>query len=343
MLSTPIIAEPFQPAAEDFGSTMKKLGLKIWSALALALACAGAVSAQEGARADAPAEGRAGVARREVRTVTIPVTVRLPENSAQDELQYLGNLEVFEDGERQEILATRAAPRSPLTLAVLIQDDLVSSVANEIKGLAKFIRALPPDSRVMVAYLRGGSLNVRQKFTTDLERAAKSLRIPAASTSAAPSNPFTQTREALRRFESQPVGRRAVLLVSDGVDISRGAESSSPSQSIDLDRAITEAQRRGVAIYSIYAPTVWGNSGLLANNGQGSLDRLSRESGGRAFYRGSGAPVSFDPFIRDIDKLLSRQFALTYLSTHPGKGFHRLRVSAEAAEGEIYHPSGYTR
>lgn len=327
--------------AEDFGSAMKKLCARMCSALALVLACAGVVCPQpQGGRGDAQADGGR---RREVRTVTIPVTVRLPEKSEPGELQYLGNLEVFEDGERQEVLATRAAPRSPLTLAVLIQDDLVSSVANEIKGLAKFIRALPPDSRVMVAYLRGGALSVRQKFTSDLERAAGALRIPASSTSVAPYNPFTQTREALKRFESQPVGRRAVLLVSDGVDTSRGVENSTPGGSLDLQRAITEAQRRSVAVYSIYAPTVWGSSGLLAGNGQGALNRLSSETGGRAFYQGTGAPVSFDPFLRDIDRLLSRQFALTYLSTHPEKGFHRVRVVTELAEGEVYHPSGYTR
>jgi len=310
------------------------------AALLLVLACAG-VARGQGAR-DGSGEERGG-GRREVRTVTIPVTLRLPERPAPSELQYLGNLEVFEDGERQEILSTRAAPRSPMTLAVLIQDDLVSSVANEISGIAEFIRGLPPDSRVMVGYLRGGSLQVRQKFTSDLERAAKSLRIPASSTSVAPYNPYTLTRDALRRFEAQPVGRRALLLVSDGVDTSRGPESSTPATSLDLQRAITEAQRRGVAVYSIYAPTVWGNSSLLAGNGQGSLNRLSNETGGRAFFQGMGAPTGFDNYLEDINTLLSRQFALTYLSTHPEKGFHRVRVVTEVTEGEIYHPSGYTR
>ncbi|MDQ3805612.1 MAG: hypothetical protein M3416_17510 [Acidobacteriota bacterium] len=319
------------------------LGGKVAAALTLALVCAGGVARAQGqGPREGSADGRVG-GRREVRTVTIPVTLRLPERPAQSELQYLGNLEVFEDGERQEILSTRGAPRSPMTLAVLIQDDLVSSVANEIKGIAKFIRGLPPGSRVMVGYLRGGSLQVRQKFTGDLERAAKSLRIPASSTGVAPYNPFTLTRDALRRFEAQPVGRRAVLLVSDGVDTSRGIESSTPGNSLDLERAISEAQRRSVAVYSIYAPTVWGNSHLLAGNGQGSLNRLSEETGGRAFFQGLGAPTSFDNYLEDINTLLSRQFALTYLSTHPEKGFHRVRVVAEVSEGEIYHPSGYTR
>jgi hypothetical protein len=53
--------------------------------------------------------------------------------------------------------------------------------------------------------------------------------------------------------------------------------------------------------------------------------------------------VSLDQFLREVDSLLSRQFALTYLSTHPDKGFHRVRVVAGMADGEIIYPKGYTR
>ena len=315
-------------------------GLKnLAAALAAVLLCAQGFSAPAQKR---DVVGRAEV-RRDVRTVTIPVTLRLPERAPQTELRYLEDLQVFEDGERQEILAVRGAGRSPLTLAVLIQDDLVSSMSNEIRGLASFIRKLPPGSRVMVAYLSAGSLRVRQKFTGDLERAAKSLRIPLSSTAASPYNPFVLTRDAIKRFESQPVGRRAVLLVSDGIDLSRGFANSSPATSLDLQRAVNEAQRLGVAVYSIFAPSVGGGDQLLVSNGQGSLTRLSDETGGRAFFHGTAAPVSIDHFLRDVDALLSRQFALTYLSTHPDKGFHRVRVVASVADGEIYHPKGYTR
>jgi hypothetical protein len=110
-----------------------------------------------------------------------------------------------------------------------------------------------------------------------------------------------------------------------------------------LQRAINEAQRKGVAVYSIYAPAVGTNAPVLAANGQGSLNRLSEETGGRAFFQGTGAPVSIDRFLTDIGALLSRQFALTYLSTHPDKGFHRVRVVADLPDGEIFYPNGYTR
>lgn len=319
---------------------MRRAGRNLAAAALALLVC----STGQGLRAQKKTDDdRDADKRRDVRTMTIPVTVRLPEKQKQEELRYLDDLEVFEDGERQEILTTRGAGRSPMTLAVLIQDDLVSSLSNEIQGVAAFVRNLPPGSRVMVGYLRAGSLQVRQKFTGDLEHAAKSLRIPVSSATAAPYSPFSLTRDALKRFESQPVGRRAVLLISDGVDVSRGAESSSPANGLDLQRTINDAQRLGVAVYSIYAPTVGDFGSPLVVNGQGSLDRLSSETGGRSFIHGTGAPISIDKFLRDIDTLLSRQFALTYLSTHTDKGFHKVRVVADLGEGEIYYPNGYTR
>ncbi len=288
--------------------------------------------------------GEGGGRREAVRSVTIPVTIKLPEKGEEGgELQYLENFAIFEDNEQQEILATRGAPRFPLTLVVLVQDDLDSSVATEIAKLAMFIRNLPQGSRVMVGYLRSGSLQVRQKFTIDLERAAKSLRIPISSASVAPFNPFNLTRDAIKKFESQPIGRRAVLLISDGLDISRGAENSTPSQSIDLQRSITEAQRRGVAVYSIYAPTAGERSRTLTGNGQSSLERLSTETGGRAFIQAVSAPVSLAPYLREVEKSLSKQFALTYLSTHPGKGFHRIRIITDLEGGEVRYPTGYAR
>ena len=40
--------------------------------------------------------------------------------------------------------------------------------------------------------------------------------------------------------------------------------------------------------------------------------------------------------------MLSRQFALTYLSTHPDQGFHKVRVVANTGDAEIFYPKGYT-
>ena len=282
-----------------------------------------------------------------VRPVTIPITVRWRgDDKESSEITDIGALRVLEDGDEQEIVSVRAiGTADPLYLAVLIQDDAVSA-GNEIKPLQEFIRRLPNGSRVLTGYLRSGSLQIRQKFTNDLDKAAKSLRIPAGQASVAPYNPYVEVLEALKRFESQPKGRRALLLVSDGVDISHGVDDSSPGQSNDLQRAITAAQGQATAIYTIYTPTsaVAGRNGsLLENNGQGSLNRLSDETGGRSFFQGTGAPVSFDPFLKKLGTIFKRQLALTYLSTHLKKGYHRVKVMPGNRDITIEHPSGYTR
>src|SRR5215213_482178 len=275
--------------------------------------------------------------------VTIPLTIRVKEDT-EFELQNI-DLTISEDGEPQTIISLRGiGTSSPITLALLIQEDLVPSVGNEIKALAEFIRTLPKGSRVMIGYLRTGSLQVKQRFTNDLERAASALRPPSGFASAGPYNPYVEVIEALKKFESQPLGRRAILLVSDGLDISRGVDSSSPTQSVDLQRAINESQRRGVAIYGFYAPTlVAAANPSLASNAQSSLLRLSNETGGLAFFQGTGAPVSFRPFIRELDVSLQKQAALTFLSTHLDKGFHKIEVKSSTPGVRIAFPSGYVR
>ena len=74
----------------------------------------------------------------------------------------------------------------PLNLGVLVQDDLISQVGNELGVTRDFIRSLPSGSRVMVGYITTGTLQVRQPFTADLDKAARSLRMPRSSTSASP-------------------------------------------------------------------------------------------------------------------------------------------------------------
>lgn len=279
------------------------------------------------------------------RPVTIPVTIRVKGKTAPRELELQTvDLTVSEDGEIQTLLSIRARTNAPINLIVLIQDDVVSSVSLEIRALSDFIRRLPRGSRVLVGYLRAGSMQVRHKFTADLERAAKSLRSPLGVASAAPYNPYVEVIEALRRFDSQPAGRRAILLVSDGVDTSQGEFSISPGQSLDLQRAIVEAQRRSVAVYSIFVPTVTSSTdGTLTSLGQSSLNRLSEETGGHAFFQGLGVPTSFDPFIKELSLTLDRQIALTYLSTHPKNGPHRIKIIASTADVDLDYPSGYTR
>lgn len=280
------------------------------------------------------------------RTVTIPISIfskkELKENQPEEYVQ-ADRLIVKEDKEEQQILSIRSVGETPLSIAIVIQDDLSSTFNLQIKDIQDFIRNLPRGTRVMVAYSRSGSTQIRQRFTDDLEKASKSLRIVVGSSSLAPRSPFDGVNEVLGRFDAVPTGRRAILLFSDGVDASQGQTLASISQSLDLDQALLKAQRKGVAIYSFYSPTVTTENGntILALAGQGALAKLSDESGGRTFYNGSRAPISYMPFFREMVIALNRQFALTYLSTHMKKGYHRISVDSTNPGITIEHPKGY--
>jgi hypothetical protein len=199
----------------------------------------------------------------------------------------------------------------PLNLAILIQDDLVSQVGNELGVTKDFIRTLPKGSRVMVGYITSGSLQVRQGFTTDLDQAARSLRIPAASSASSPFNPYVEVIEALRKFDARWTGANAVLLVSDGLDVSRGFDSTSAGRTLDLDRAVNEANKRNVAVYTFYAPSVGltSHSRLAAFYGQSSLSRLAKDTGGKAFFQGTTGFVTFDSYFNRLRQTLNQQVA----------------------------------
>lgn len=199
----------------------------------------------------------------------------------------------------------------PLNIAILIQDDLISQVGNELGVTRDFIRSLPQGSRVMVAYIRAGSLQVRQPFTTDLEQASKSLRLPVASEASAPFNPYVEVIDAMKKFKSEWTNANAVLLISDGLDTSRGFDSTAAGHTIDIERAISEANKRRISIFSFYAPSVGltSRSRLAASYGQSSLNRVSDETGGRAFFQGTTGFVTFNSYFAQLRDTLNRQYA----------------------------------
>lgn len=284
--------------------------------------------------------------RQAVRTVTIPISIftktELRENQAQEFVQ-ADRLSVREDKDEQQILSIRSVSDTPMSIAFVIQEDLATNFNLQIKDIQEFIRRLPRGTRVMVAYTRAGAMQVRQRFTDDLEKAAGSLRIVSGSPTSAPRSPYDGVKDVVDRFEGVPVGRRAILLFSDGLDTSEGANLASITQSLDLEQAVLRAQRRGVAIYSFYSPTVTtenANSTLIYA-AQGGLNKIAEQTGGRAFFQGSIAPISYIPFFKELNILLNRQFSLTYLSTHMKKGYYRVEVTSTNPEVKIEHPKGY--
>ncbi len=277
------------------------------------------------------------------RGVTILVTAHPHNDRMRDAAMKLraDDFVVREDKRPQQIISVKRASEAPTILAVLIQDDLVSRVNNELNTIKEFIRRMPDGSRVMTAYVTSGTLQVSQDFTTDRERAAASLRVVRSNESGSPYNPYVEVVEALRRFDTQPAGRRLILLISDGLDTSHGFRGASPMHSPDLDRAIAEAQRRGVSVFSIYAPTVGlaRVRGMEVNFGQGSLIRLADETGGEAFMSGTDF-VTFDPYFKELNDVLGLQWLVTYRSSGIGRSFRSVEITTEQ-NVHLHYADGY--
>jgi hypothetical protein len=130
-----------------------------------------------------------------------------------------------------------------------------------------------------------------------------------------------------------------VLVVSDGLDLSLGVRWASPYFSVSLDKAIREAQRRGVAVFPIYAPTEdrrpYGR--FAVNYGQGSLIRLADETGGECYI---GFDTNFSPFLKDFKSVLTRQWLITYSSPTAGPKFRRIEVTTDF-DIHLHHVPGY--
>jgi VWFA-related protein len=275
--------------------------------------------------------------------VTITVTA-VPQNSkarAIAERLQPGDFDVLEDKQSQRIISVKRGDELPLVVAVLIQDDLVLRVNNELNGIRDFIKQLPEGSIVMTGYLTDGVLSVKQTFTTDRERAAKSLRIIRSNEMAGPFRLYEQVIGALELFDGEPKGRRMVLFVSDGLDTSLGWQYMSPFISFDLYRAISQAQKRSVSVYSFYAPSVsWTSfSRRAANAGQSSLYRIAEETGGEAFFSGMDF-VTFDPYFRELNEMLGQQWVITYQSSSVKTGFRKIEVTTDF-DIHLHHPAGY--
>ena len=202
----------------------------------------------------------------------------------------------------------KARAGESLNLAILIQDDLDSQVSNELGVTRDFIRSLPSGSRVMVGYITTGTLQIRQPFTADLDKAARSLRRPFSSDAASPYNPYVEVIEALRAFDGLK-GQKAVLLISDGLDTSRGFDVSSSGNTIDLVRAIEHANKQNVMVFTFYAPSVGltSRSRIAASYGQNSLNRLAHDTGGKAYFQGSTGFVTFDSYFKRFRETLNER------------------------------------
>lgn len=224
-----------------------------------------------------------------------------------------------------------------LYLAVLIDDSLESSVANQWSDLKTFIMAQPESTYVAVAYARNGSAVVAQDFTKDHALAAKALRIPLGNAGAFTS-PYLAVQDWIKRWPESGE-RKSIMVLSSGIDYFRG--SFDPIDP-DLDTTVAHAQKQNVNVWTIYVPDAGhvGRREFRVFNAQSNLSRLSEETGAESYYLGFGMPVTLKPYFDEIQMHLNNQYLLTFVGNGGKKGkFERVRVITEAPNVEFLTPS----
>ena len=246
------------------------------------------------------------------------------------------DVELYLNKERTQVAGW--AKGEKLYLAVLIDDSLDSSVANQWSDLRAFFDAQPATTYISVSYVRNGTAVVAQDFTNDHELAGKALRIPIGSGGAF-SSPYLSVLDLMKRWPSSG-DRRSILLFSSGIDYFRGGGFGPKSP--DLDPAIERAQKQNINIWSIYAPDAGhrGRGFFRASNAQSNLSQLSDETGGEFYGLGFGAPVTFKYYLDEIGMHLNNQYLLTFNGSGGKKGrFERVRVVTELPKVEFLAPS----
>jgi hypothetical protein len=220
--------------------------------------------------------------------------------------------------------------RAGLDLFILIDDASDTNLGTKLGELRSFINAQPATTSIGIGYARNATVQIIQNFTTEHAQAANALRLPIGSAGAYGS-PYLSVVDLIKRWP-QSQNRREVILVGDGIDRARRGVNALTNP--DVDTAKDVAQRAGVMIHTIYSPGVgyWHRNFWQATNGENGLARLSEATGGESFFLGRQNPVSFAPYLDELQKTLDNQYFLTMLVKPDKKAaLQYVNVSTEVA------------
>jgi hypothetical protein len=225
-----------------------------------------------------------------------------------------------------------------MQLFVLLDDSSRSfSLGNHLSELKTFLESLPATTQVAIGYMRNGTFGLAQPFTADHQKAASALRLPVAMPGENGSPYFALSDLAKHWPSTESTDRRAVLMLTDGVD--RYFEN----ETIDdpyVDDAIHSALKDGMLVYSIYlrGSGLYGRSDGVTNFAQSRLIEVSEETGGHAYFQGFTDPVTISPFLNDFENRLENQYQVT-IEVLNRKGDQPVKLRTEVPGIKIEAPT----
>jgi len=319
--------------------------------------------------ADHRAAGRAGdrdaqtvdddeVVRVETSEVLLPVTVRDASGRLVSDLTR-EDFRVYEDG-REQPLSGLALRQVPVDVALLV--DSSSSVAANFEDFRRaadeFAGRIAPEDRFSLV-----KFDDRVELLLDWTQSRLQLRRALRRLS---TGVFTRFNDALllsarEHFRREP-RRRALVVLSDGIDSGRGAATLEAALRALLEAQVSvyvisntemERARKQAELDNLLAGT---DSSVRFNElrigdlreglrvldaSQRNLEQLARATGGRSYRPASFAGL--DRVYTEIAEELRRQYAIYYTPTNPARDgrFRRVRVETPGRPFQLNTRVGY--
>lgn len=278
--------------------------MKIWKSTTLAMAPVVllAIGFTPMRAQDAPVEGPVPTKA----LITVTSKTGTPLDPAQLKLQV----------NRHEAPITSVVPVKPGTaqIAILIDDGLRGSVSLQLNDIKNFISGLPAGTSVLVGYMQNGTVRSDGGFTTDREAILSQLRIPISSAGISAS-PYFCLSEFVKHWPSNDPGARFVLMITNGVDPYNGSTSILNQDSPYVQTAQEDAERAGVAVYSIYYGDAGFRGGRGSFSGQSYLQQVAEATGGTSYNQGTIPPPSFTPYLKEFANSIAESYTVNFMAS----------------------------
>ena len=251
-------------------------------------------------------------------------------DSKAEQIPALADITMKVNGKEEPLTGWSQVQPNGVQVAVLIDDGLRESVGRELNSLKSFANGLPPGTQIYIGYMRDGTVSTEQPFTTNHAAAAERFRLPIGTLGVSAS-PYFCLSEFVKHWPADPSrpAARFVMMITNGVDPYNGSTSIMNQNSPYVEAAITDAQRAGVSVSSIYYADSGFRGGRGSFSGQSYLTQTGDETGGRSYYQGQGNPVSMAPLLAQFQHAISETFVASFSAKASGNKLVDVKVDSK--------------
>jgi VWFA-related protein len=259
------------------------------------------------------------------------------------------DFQLLEDGVQQTIRYFSRETDTPLTMGMLVDTSpsQVRVLGVEQQEADRFLRqVLRPKKDLACVIQFDMEVELIQDFTDNLSYLTRAiddtvvhspaggpLPAPVPTSSMGGTHLYDAVYLAATQMMKGQVGRKVIILLSDGVD---------QGSTIERDRAIEAAQKADLIIYSVDVSDpsfYWRRGGGFG--GSSSLKKFSEETGGRVIH--VDRPEKTAAAFQELADELRTQYLLGYSPTNTRRdgAFRKIRVNVRSGNYKIQARNGY--